>query len=150
MIRLRLTHNTAMVYHLHRAIFGDTAPWERADAHWIMEDTSLEASREIGFCSAIYYPHTWTTTGRSGAFLHRAGILPSHEGMGLQRRMVRVREAWARSQGCEVAVTYTSKDNAPSMANLLKEGYKFWPCWEGYEEREWQFFHKCLSKELSA
>jgi GNAT superfamily N-acetyltransferase len=58
-------------------------------------------------------------------FLSRCAVMADWRGLGLQRRLLRAREKWARTrEGIEAIVTYTAADNAPSMNNLIRAGYK--------------------------
>ncbi len=83
---------------------------------WVARDKS---GRAVGFCSAIERPSRCV-------FLSRAAVIQELKGEGLQRRMIRVREAWARSIGATRIVTYTRLRNYPSMINLLRCGYRFY------------------------
>lgn len=61
-------------------------------------------------------------------YLCRAGVHPDYRGRGLQRELIRLREAWAKSRGFKHVITDTTNDNAPSMRSLIAEGYRpYWP-----------------------
>lgn len=63
--------------------------------------------------------------------LTRAGVAPEHRGRGLQKRLIRVREAYARSIGCTTVTTYTSTTNLASANNLAHSGYRLYtPDWK--------------------
>jgi GNAT superfamily N-acetyltransferase len=62
----------------------------------------------------------------NAVFLERAGVLPIAKGLGLQRRMVRVRERWAQEVGASCCLTYAIYSNYPSIINLLRCGYRFY------------------------
>jgi GNAT superfamily N-acetyltransferase len=67
-------------------------------------------------------------------FLSRAGVLAQHRGRGLQRRLIRAREAEAKALALTEIVTYVAAWNAPSINSLIGCGYKFyWPAskWGG-------------------
>lgn len=49
-------------------------------------------------------------------------------GTGMQRRLIAVRERYAAREGCKSVCTYTSRDNYPSITNLIRAGYRFAPC----------------------
>jgi GNAT superfamily N-acetyltransferase len=53
----------------------------------------------------------------------RAGVAPGFRGMGLQQRLIRIRERWAKRNGATYCVTDTHPDNVGSMRNLLRCGY---------------------------
>lgn len=57
-------------------------------------------------------------------FLSRCAVMADWRGLGLQKRLLRVRERWARSlEGIEAIVTYTAPDNTHSMNNLIRAGF---------------------------
>jgi GNAT superfamily N-acetyltransferase len=55
-------------------------------------------------------------------FLCRAGVLKSHQGQGLHRRLLRVRLRAAKRLGMKGVITYTVSTNPKSMNNLIKAG----------------------------
>lgn len=59
-------------------------------------------------------------------FLCRAGVMPHARGNGLQRRMIRARERFARTQGWTRLVTYTHFTNTSSANNLIACGYRLY------------------------
>lgn len=59
-------------------------------------------------------------------FLSRAGVLREHRGRGLQRRLIRAREAEARSLGLGELITYVALWNCPSLNSLVACGYRFY------------------------
>jgi len=56
-------------------------------------------------------------------YLCRAGVLPEHQGHGLQKRLIRARTAKARALGYKWAVTDTY-DNPSSANSLIAVGFK--------------------------
>jgi GNAT superfamily N-acetyltransferase len=71
-------------------------------------------------CFALIQPSSqWEDT----AYLARAGVLEAWRGHGLQRRLIRVREAWAKKAGYRWMISDTT-DNVPSSNNLMRCGYK--------------------------
>lgn len=56
-------------------------------------------------------------------FLMRAGVMKDHRGHGLQRRLIRVREQFARRHGYLGLVSYT-EDNPHSANNLIACGLR--------------------------
>jgi GNAT superfamily N-acetyltransferase len=59
-------------------------------------------------------------------FLSRAGVQRAHRGRGLQKRLIRAREAEARALGLEELVTYVAHWNCPSINSLVACGYRFY------------------------
>jgi GNAT superfamily N-acetyltransferase len=55
--------------------------------------------------------------------LERCYVSPELRGGRLQRRLIRVREAWGRRMGCTHAVTYTSTAFWKSYRSLIRCGY---------------------------
>jgi GNAT superfamily N-acetyltransferase len=109
---------------LDSLLFGPDAPKEGPDLgneYWILWDEEGEAA---GFCSvrplrSTSYEPDWEKT----AFLSRAGLLPHARGKGLQRRMLQIRQRWARDEGFTRITTYVALDNVPSARNLVKSGF---------------------------
>lgn len=100
------------------ACFPDDArpAWEGA-AWWVLEAPGGEVA---AYCAAR---PAYSTPG--AAYLSRAGVLPAFRGLGLQRRLVRVRERWARAHGFYAMVTDT-RGNAASSNTLIRCGYRLW------------------------
>lgn len=59
-------------------------------------------------------------------FLCRVGVVPRHRGRGLQKRLVRAREAAARAIGLGELVTYCVPWNCASINSLVACGYRFY------------------------
>lgn len=59
-------------------------------------------------------------------YLARAGVLPKARGQGLQKRLIRVREARAKALGMKVVVTDTANFNVASSNSLIACGYKLY------------------------
>ena len=91
---------------------------------WIL----YHAGQPVGF-AALNSSYRWAKTG----YLMRAGVVQEHQGRGLQRRLIRVRERKARQMGWEYMLSDTHY-NPASANNLIKCGYKM------YEpSTEWAF-----------
>jgi len=73
-----------------------------------------------------------------------SGILPGVRGKGLGRRLIAVREKWARAQGYKHVVTYTLTTNGSSMYNLFKCGYKVYDPAYPYQGNDVVYFIKNL------
>lgn len=57
--------------------------------------------------------------------LTSCGVVSRAAGGGLQRRLIRVREAYARRAECASVVTYAARGNYASVTNLIRAGYRF-------------------------
>ncbi len=88
------------------------------NALWIARN---DTGALVGFCIATYIHLD------KCVFLSRAWVAPEARGQGLQRRMIAVRERWAKEQwnaiGC---YTYTLNHNKHSSNNLIKSRYVTW------------------------
>lgn len=80
------------------------------------------------------------------AYLCRAGVLPEYQGQGLQKRMISVRERYAREQGCQAILTYTITENYASITNLIKSGYRFYEPENPWSDGSVFFFIKYLDE----
>lgn len=82
--------------------------------YWI----GYDRGEPIAFC--IVAPSLrWGDT----VYLARAGVMPSHRGQGLQKRMILIRERWARRNGYTWAITDTA-ENPASANSLITRGYR--------------------------
>lgn len=80
-----------------------------------------EATEAVGF--ACFLP---TQADPTWGYLARAGVLPQARGYGLQRKLIRVREAYAKRSGYKVIVTDTANLNVASSNSLIACGYKLY------------------------
>jgi GNAT superfamily N-acetyltransferase len=71
--------------------------------------------------AALNASYRWEKTG----YLMRAGVLLEHQGRGLQRRLIKVRERKARQLGWEYMLSDTHY-NPASANNLIKCGYRIY------------------------
>ena len=86
--------------------------WDK-NASWVAHDKE----ELVGYLSA--HPL------RNGIwFFSRVGVMPSHRGQGLQRKLMTVMERHGRREGWREVVTYTVGRNGYSTANILEAGYR--------------------------
>lgn len=102
---------------MDRICFPVDTPAVFAGARW---QIGWDGGAPACYCAWKPVEHDGATVG----FLYRGGVLPAYRGRGLQREMVRRREAEMRGQGIGVSVTYTDADGAASMTNLIAEDYR--------------------------
>ncbi len=69
-----------------------------------------------GFACMRIYPDQ---TG----YLALAGVLTAFRGQGIQKKLIRVREAYARREGCTMVFTYTAWKNWASANSLIRNEY---------------------------
>lgn len=116
MIRIKRTQDIVTVFRLHWELFpGDLWEYNGETACWLMYDDD----EPIGFATA-------DLIDGDTVFLSRAGVVPGSQGNGLQKKLIRVREKWAKKQGASFLITYTTLQNYPTLINLLRTGYKFY------------------------
>ena len=126
----------AAIHNIHEACFpGYEVPGLHGD-WWI----AYAAGKPVAFCGL------WPSVSTPGAgYLCRAGVLPEARGLGLQRRMVRIREREARAKGWTTLFSDVDPENPPSMNNLFACGYRaFRPAapWCG---AEWVYVRKVIT-----
>ncbi len=104
-----------------------------------------------------FWVATRTVSGRGGELLAFAsacplgdsleltscGVVSSAAGTGMQRRMLRVREAYARRLQLKSVCTYAATDNYRSITNLIRAGYRFAPV---QPRADYFYFVKCLTR----
>lgn len=120
-----------------QGLYGSDDKWPGNDHnYWRLTD----GKQDMGLMSAVYRPE------KGYVYLSYAIIHPWCPRAGLQRRLIRYRLQWAKRQGAVYAVTYTLLHNYPSIANLLKCGFRF-----AREPRDWagvgngvHYFEKAL------
>lgn len=86
-----------------------------------------------GYCGIQQWPD-------GTAFLNMVGVLESYRGFGLQKRMIKIRESYAKQRGTDIIYTYTAPFNAASMRSLITCGYRPYESpteWAGEEFVYW-------------
>jgi GNAT superfamily N-acetyltransferase len=114
--KAELTRENAQILRTLQAIClpYDDPYTSRTAAYWI----GWEKGKAVAFC-AVAPSLRWSDT----VYLARAGVLPQYRGQGLQKRMIRVRERWARANGFAWVITDTT-ENPASSNSLIAAGYK--------------------------
>ena len=121
---------------LHQRTFGDSA--EQPDVsrgHWWLVYYEKEPIAFAGL--------TPSQLGFNCGYLKRVGVLPAHRGNGLQRRLVRVREARARRNGWKRVITDTT-ENVPSANSLIRAGYRMFRPTHGWAFNDTLYWTKTL------
>lgn len=99
---------------LHRKTLGEKCPFTLLSGFWWVVYCD---DKPVGFGGMK------ETTQGNGAYLCRSGVLKSHRGNGLQRRLIRIRERKAIAKGWLTAISDTT-DNQFSANNLIASGYR--------------------------
>ncbi len=119
---------------LHASVFLNTATAPDFDHGfwWIVYGDNAQPVGFAGVTPSTYLPNT--------GYLKRAGVLREHRG-GLQRRLISVRERFARRIGWETVYTDTATFNVKSSNNLFKAGFELFrpdPIWNGEDFLYWR------------
>lgn len=105
------------ILRMDRVCFPVDEPPSISGAEWVI---CWDGGKPAAYCAWKSIEHDGVAVG----FHYRGGVLPDYRGHGLQRRMLRLREAAMRERGLGAAVTYTDADGAASMRSLIAEGYR--------------------------
>ena len=108
--------DAALIAQMDVVCFPIDTPAEFAGANWFI---GWAGDKPVAYCAWKVVEHDELV-----GFHYRGGVMPDWRGQGLQRQMLRLREAEMREQGLRTAVTYTDADGAASMRNLIAEGYR--------------------------
>jgi len=102
---------------LHELCFpSDDMPDFKKGYWWIAYDDS----EPVGFCG-LTHVQSWDSAG----YLNRGGMIRTHRGKGMQRRMINVRVNKARKVGWSWLISAT-RENIPSSNNLIACGFKLY------------------------
>lgn len=100
---------------LDRLIFFDMEPYEPKHlCHWW---AAVDSGEWVGYAGL-------RDMGDGIGYLCRAGVIGTHRGRGLQRRMIRTRLRAAKALGMSIVVTDTATTNGASANNLFRCGFK--------------------------
>ena len=137
-MRIRQTKNFETIKCLHSELLPgvEFETPENGNVYWLVRDGT---GRLAGFCSVRP-----TSTDPGAVFMSRAGVLPHARKRGLHRRLIRVRLNWARRNGYQQAITYTTPDNIQSAVNLLKCGFMLYAPEYPWAGREMLYFTRNL------
>ena len=101
---------------LQKKCLPSDAPYDTSQGYWwIVYDAHNLPCAFAGLVSSV----RWLDTG----YLCRAGVLPSHRGQGVQKRLIRARVRQARALGWNWLITDTY-DNPASSNSLIATGFK--------------------------
>lgn len=120
---IRKTKNIATIKQLHKQCFPGEQFYDEKpqNIYWIAYN---RRGRPVGFAIA-----SESTSGF--LFLARAGVIFTHRGNGIHKRLIDVRIRYARKRGHQCAITYTSRENHASANNLIDCGFRAYePEWK--------------------
>lgn len=116
MIRIRQTHDLQLMVEMNQELIGVAMSDEAlGKAVWWVAEQDGEP---------VAYAGLLPQEADGKAFLLRAGVIPAARGLGLQKRLIRVRVAHARKLGLFRVYTYVNASGYASMRSLLSCGFK--------------------------
>jgi len=120
-LRIQQTRDLALIRRLDARLFGNARAQPAAidsSTWWV----AYLGDRAVAFAGARV-----CKTDLKLVYLSRCGVLPAARGLGLQRRLIRCRIAWARRQaGRKAVITYTLAHNHHSSNNLIRCGFRLY------------------------
>ena len=131
-VQFKMTKDQKLLRRLYKKAFprDDMRDFSK-DVSWVI----LSGKKRIGFCSV-------KVTSFNEVFLASCGVFkPGH---GIQKKAIQHRIRWAKRNGYRQIVTYTSKDNYKSIANLIKCGFLMYNPSYAYAGRNFLYFSKKL------
>lgn len=131
-------HDKSVIKHLHKRIFPTDEWYDEESVDWVVED---DMGRYVGFCMFAL-----CQKDPNVGHLARAGILTGSQGYGLHRRLIEVRERFARKAKFKTCITYTKAYNVQSMVNLQKCGYRIYAPKKLYADKDCVYWIKHLKK----
>ena len=105
-VDLRVPANQTILAFLQKKILPEDTPYQTDRGHWWV--AYAECGKPVGFAGLVRSTR-WTDTG----YLCRAGVLDGFTGHGLQKRLIKVRQAQARKLNWNWLITDTT-NNPPS------------------------------------
>jgi len=109
----------ALLQYLQLKILPNDIPKETSSGCWWIGYDGELGGLPVAFAS-LHPSIQWGDAG----YLSRSGVLPSHRGQGLQKRLLRVRERRAKALGLTWLISDTASYNVASSNNLAACGYK--------------------------
>ena len=116
-VRITRSDDISLLKRLHVDTFpADDFPRFTSGWWWVARQGEVA----VAFCGVQPSAH-WGDC----VYLVRAGVMPSHRGLGLQKRLIKVRERFARQMGASWSITYTYR-NPASSNSLIRCGYRIY------------------------
>jgi ribosomal protein S18 acetylase RimI-like enzyme len=105
----------ALLHYLQLETLPGTEPYDVSDGHWWI---AYDGKLPIAF-AGVSQSSKWGDAG----YLCRSGVIRSHRGKGLQKRLIRIRERKAR-QNLWVWLITDTFNNPASSNSLISCGYR--------------------------
>ena len=111
--------------------FGCNNEFQTNREWWVF----LDKRGKIGaYCGSIY--------SEGICIFIRAWVKKQYRGKGMQKKLINIRLRAAKTKQCTVSITYTTKDNYPSVNNLISKGFKFYFPQYAYGGKEMLYWSK--------
>jgi GNAT superfamily N-acetyltransferase len=107
----------ALLQHLQLLCLDADKPLKSNTGYWWI---AYDGALPVGFCGLIRSRH-FSDCG----YLSRSGVIESHRGNGLQKRMIQIRQRKAKKLGWNWLISDT-RDNIPSSNSLISMGFKMY------------------------
>jgi GNAT superfamily N-acetyltransferase len=117
MIRIARSDDIETVKDLDREIFTDSPRLTDEELEKSVWWLAYDGGHAVGFAGV------WPNINQDRAFLTRAGVLPEARGGGMQKKLIRVRVAYAKKLGIRRCYTYVWVGNYASMKSLVRCGF---------------------------
>jgi GNAT superfamily N-acetyltransferase len=101
---------------------------------------AVDGGTPVGFAGYVR-----SAQWHDAVYLCRSGVLASHRGHGLQKRLIRAREQHARKRGYRWALTDTF-DNPASSNSLISSGYRLYEPARPWGKRGALYWRKKLER----
>jgi len=109
------TDSKPMLLRLQKICLPYDKPYVSTDSTWWV---GLDGDKPVAFC--VVSPSTrWKDT----VYLSRSGVIPEYRGKGLQKRMITIREMYAKRKNYTWIITDTTA-NPQSSNSLIRRGYQ--------------------------
>lgn len=134
MFTIKQTNNIPIIMALHEETFPDDEQYiYDTNKYWIV----CSGKEPVGFTIL-------NVLDDEIGFLARTGISQAARGKGIHKRLIRVRERYARKIGLKYLITYTVASNIISAHNLENQGYRLYMPDYDYAGDDVLYFRKDL------
>lgn len=104
----------ALLRYLQLSTLQGDKPYDVRDGYWWI---AYDGAMPVAFCGLTFWGMAHPSKQTDAGYLCRSGVLHSHRGRNIQKRMLRVRERKARGLGWNWLVSDTF--NNPASSNSL-------------------------------
>ena len=108
----------ATLKYLQKKCLPHDYPCDITKGHWWI--AYVDNIIPVGFAGMVRSISWWDC-----GYLCRAGVITEYQGKGIQKRLIKVREAQAKRLGWNWIITDT-RDNPPSSNNLIACGFRLY------------------------